>query len=177
MADTFNPSQSPSYAFTVPPNPSPNMRTFLAYLKALNTWDYDACMAVFDNSLEHRILPKSLGRPVLNKKQYGEYFKGLMPTFSGIEFSIHEVIETPDKMTVHASSKGSSTLGTPYNNEYILILHFTSPPTVTPSSEASGEWTPKIKLVKEFVDSAVSIKFFTEDRAKIAAKVKEKEKA
>ncbi|TFK33563.1 hypothetical protein BDQ12DRAFT_637405 [Crucibulum laeve] len=177
MIDAFNPSQTPSYAFTPPLNPSPNMRTFLAYLKALNTWDYDECMAVFDDSLEHWILPKSLGRPVLNKKQYGEYFKVLMPTFSGIEFSIQDIIETADKMTVHASSKGTSTLGTPYNNEYILILHFTSPLIATPSSEASGEWTPKIKLLKEFVDSAVSIKFFTEDRAKITVKEREKEKA
>jgi len=75
----FNPSQSPNYGFTVPNVPSPNMRALLAYVDALHAWNFKDIMACFDEALEHRILPQSLGRPVLNKRQYGEYFRAIMP--------------------------------------------------------------------------------------------------
>lgn len=77
----FAPSQSPTYSFVPPSSPSPNLQTLLAYCDALNEWNFEKVMAVFDDTLEHRILPKSLGRPVLNKKQYSEYFGGVMPLF------------------------------------------------------------------------------------------------
>jgi hypothetical protein len=75
----FNPSQSPNYGFTIPNAPSPNMRALLAYLDALQAWNFKDVMACFDEALEHRILPQSLGRPVLNKRQYGEYFGAIIP--------------------------------------------------------------------------------------------------
>jgi hypothetical protein len=75
----FNPSQSPNYGFTIPNAPSPNMRALLAYVDALQAWNFKDVMACFDEALEHRILPQSLGRPVLNKRQYGEYFGAIMP--------------------------------------------------------------------------------------------------
>jgi hypothetical protein len=75
----FNPSKSPNYGFTIPNSPSPNMRALLAYFKALQEWNFKGVMACFDEALEHRILPQSLGRPVLNKRQYGEYVGGIMP--------------------------------------------------------------------------------------------------
>jgi hypothetical protein len=77
----FAPSQSPSYSFVPPASPSPNLRTLLAYRDALNEMDYGKTISVFDDTLEHRILPKSLGRPVLTKKQYSDYFAGVMPLF------------------------------------------------------------------------------------------------
>ena len=88
----FNPSESPNYGFQVPETPSRNLRTFLAYIDALHSWDVVAVLDCFDDSLEHRILPQSLGRPVLNKRQYGEYFKGLKPLFKSyqVRFSKHE---------------------------------------------------------------------------------------
>ena len=55
------------------------MRALLAYLDALKEWNVKDVMACFDEALEHRILPQSLGRPVLNKRQYGEYFGAIMP--------------------------------------------------------------------------------------------------
>lgn len=55
------------------------MRALLAYLDALQAWDFEGVMACFDEALEHRILPQSLGRPVLNKRQYGEYFGAIIP--------------------------------------------------------------------------------------------------
>jgi ABC-type phosphate transport system auxiliary subunit len=75
----FNPSRSPNYGFIIPNAPSPNMRALLAYLNALQEWNFKDVMACFDEALEHRILPQSLGRPVLNKRQYGEYFGAIMP--------------------------------------------------------------------------------------------------
>ena len=75
----FDPSQSPNYGFTVPDAPSPNMRALLAYFDALRRWNFKDVMACFDEALEHRILPQSLSRPVLSKRQYGEYFKAIMP--------------------------------------------------------------------------------------------------
>jgi hypothetical protein len=42
---------------------------------------------VFDDALEHRILPKSMTRPVLTKKQYIEYWKGVMALFAKFEVS------------------------------------------------------------------------------------------
>jgi hypothetical protein len=77
----FNPSESPNYGFQVPETPSRNLRAFLAYADALHARDFDAVLDCFDDALEHRILPQSLGRPVLNKRQYGEYIKGVMPIF------------------------------------------------------------------------------------------------
>jgi len=82
----FNPSESPNYGFTVPESPSRNLRALLAYIDAVHSKDIDSVMACFDEALEHRILPASLGRPVLNKRQYREYYKGLISLFK--EFTV-----------------------------------------------------------------------------------------
>lgn len=44
-------------------------------------------LALFDESLEHRIVPKTLQRPVLNRKQYGDYIAGLLPFFKSYTVS------------------------------------------------------------------------------------------
>ncbi|PPR07094.1 hypothetical protein CVT24_010915 [Panaeolus cyanescens] len=139
----FDPSMSSNMNFTIPDDPSPNLRAFLRYIDALHRWDFDDIMACFDDTLEHRILPQSLGRPVLNKKQYGEYFRGVHPIFKAWR----------------VSSKGESVNGTPYSQEYALIIHF--------APQVDANILPKMTLVKEFVDSAFSIKFFSEERAKM----------
>ncbi|KAF8161482.1 hypothetical protein B0H34DRAFT_643043, partial [Crassisporium funariophilum] len=161
----FNPSQSPNYGFIIPSAPSPNLRAFLEYVDALHAWDFDALMSSFDDALEHRILPQSLGRPVLNKRQYGEYFRGVMPLFRKFQLTIHEVIEAGDKMTIHASSTGESITGAPYANEYTYIVQFVPPPP-----NQGGKALPKMRFVKEFVDSSATVKFFTEERAKAKAR-------
>ncbi|KAF6761043.1 hypothetical protein DFP72DRAFT_879911 [Ephemerocybe angulata] len=112
--------------------------------------------SVFDEALEHRILPKSLERPVLTKRLYGEYWRGVMALFERFETKVIEVIEAGDKMTVHASSNGTSLSGTPYRNEYVLMIHF------TPPVEAGG--LPRMRYLKEFVDSGFSMRFFKEER-------------
>jgi hypothetical protein len=101
----FNPGQSPNYSFVPPSTPSPYLQAFFAYVDAMHAWDFDRVMQCFDESLEHRILPKSLGRPVLNKRQYGEYFKGTMPLFVKFRVSaassVYQTVELINRMTVY----------------------------------------------------------------------------
>jgi hypothetical protein len=59
------------------------------------------------------------------------------------------------------SVDGESATGTPYVNEYMLIVHFVPP-------KEGGDGLPKMARVKEFTDSATAVKFFTEERAKAA---------
>lgn len=62
-------------SWTPPPAPSQNLKVLLAYVNARNK--LDNVLRFFHNELEHRYLPVSLGRPVLTKKQYGEYLEAL----------------------------------------------------------------------------------------------------
>lgn len=162
------------------------MRTLLRYIDAVNARDYASMASVFDDALEHRILPKSMARPVLTKKQYLDYSKSLLGMFAKFETKIHEVIEAGDKLTVHGSTRGKSWSGTPYTNEYMLLIHFThpTPSTLSPSSSSGGggggesledefsaitfgrsdaDRLPKIRLLKEFVDSSVTLQFFRDE--------------
>jgi len=163
---TFNPSESPNYGFQVPETPSRNLRTFLAYADSLRALDLEAVLDCFDDALEHRILPQSLGRPVLNKRQYGEYIKGVMALFKHFQLTIHEVIEADDKMTVHASLMGESLAGVPLLNELTFMIHFVPPP-----QHSGPNALPRMRFVKEFVDSEANLKFYKEERAK--AKLRE----
>ncbi|EAU91886.1 hypothetical protein CC1G_04653 [Coprinopsis cinerea okayama7 len=148
----FNPGQSPNYSFTRPRQPSPYMRSLLVYLDAVNARDFGSMEAVFDDALEHRILPKSMNRPVLTKRQYIDYWKGVMSMFAKFE----------------ASTRGRSFSGTPYTNEYILLLHFTQP-------QYEGD-LPKIRYLKEFVDSTASLNFFKEESERRKRREEEKRK-
>ncbi len=78
----FNPNTARGFGWVPPPSPSPHVLVLLLYLEATETWNYDALMSLFDDSLQHWTLPRSLNRPLLNKRQYGEYVKSVRPTFS-----------------------------------------------------------------------------------------------
>ena len=65
-------------------------------------------------------------------------------------------------------STGETISDAPYLHEYVLIVSFVPPP---PS--ASSDALPKMRFVKEFVDSTFSYKFFKEERSK--AKLREEE--
>ena len=67
-----------------------------------------------------------------------------------------------------AALQAESVKGTVFNGEYILIFHF-MPKLPTDDVDA----LPKICLVKEFIDSAASAKFYSDERvAKIPDQVK-----
>lgn len=68
-----------------------------------------------------------------------------------------------------ASLQAESVKGTVFSGEYILIFHF-MPKLPTDDVDA----LPKICLVKEFIDSAASAKFYIDEKA---AKVLDQEKA
>ena len=68
---------------------SPNMRRTLEYVAALNEWNYDKIIDCFDDTLEHRILPASLGRPVRDKALYKEWFSSIFPNFKEFKVSAH----------------------------------------------------------------------------------------
>ncbi|KAF9047699.1 hypothetical protein BJ165DRAFT_1315924, partial [Panaeolus papilionaceus] len=156
---SFDPSMSSNMNFKIPHDPSPNLRAFLSFIDALHRWDFDDIMDCFDETLEHRILPQSLGRPVLNKKQYAQYFRAIFPIFKSWRATIHEVLESGNAISVHVSSKGESVNGTPYIQEYALLIHY--------APQTDPNVLPKMTMVKEYVDSAFSIKFFAEERAKM----------
>jgi len=145
------------------------MRAFMTYIDALEAWNFRDIMACFDEALEHRILPYALGRPVLNKRQYGEYLRAVMSLMKGCQITIHEVIETGDKITAHVLSTGQTASDVPYVQEYMLVISFVPPPP----SPTGGYALPKMRYVKEFVDSVSSQRFFAEEGAR--ARLREEE--
>ncbi|KIK69015.1 hypothetical protein GYMLUDRAFT_35054 [Collybiopsis luxurians FD-317 M1] len=153
-----------------PDDRSPNLQTALAFIDARNLWvgegpdGVDQMLSLFDDNLEHRILPQSLCRPVLSKNQYRDYVRGLLQFIREYKVSLHEVIESNENsIIIHASSVGTGVSGAAFANEYMLVLHFKA-------SEEPGK-LPRICSVKEFVDSKVTAEFFQEERRR--AKLKE----
>ncbi|KAF5383395.1 hypothetical protein D9757_006159 [Collybiopsis confluens] len=150
-----------------PDDQSPNLQTALAFIDARNLWvspdgpdGVDQMLSLFDESLEHRILPQ----PVLSKNQYREYVRGLLAFICEYKVTLHDVIESHgNSIVIHASSVGTSVSGATFFNEYMFVLHFKA-------SETPGE-LPRIANVKEFVDSKVTVEFFQEERRR--AKLKE----
>ncbi|KAK1231655.1 hypothetical protein PQX77_005221 [Marasmius sp. AFHP31] len=151
-----------SLTFTQPKYPSPRLQTVLEFIDASNEWSstrsVDRVMNLFDDSLEHRILPKSLARPVLNKKQYREYLAGLLRWIKSLKMTLHEVIEGEDTVVIHTSTLGEGLNGTSFAGEEIITFHFTQP--------LNSRDIPKISSVKEFVDSQSTYQFFLEERRK-----------
>ncbi|KAF4621480.1 hypothetical protein D9613_001045 [Agrocybe pediades] len=159
--------------YVPPASPSPYLRAYLKFIESFNSWDVERILACYDDTLEHHIYPKQSLRqdvPFRNKEQYAEYMRKMNPALKFIKVTLHEVIEDGPKLAIQASSVGESANGTPYSNEYMSIVHFVP---VTPSSDPDA--LPKICLAKEFVDSAFSIKFFTEEQAKLRQKKLEAE--
>ncbi|KAL0574813.1 hypothetical protein V5O48_007150 [Marasmius crinis-equi] len=151
-----------SLVYHPPEHPSPRLQTVLEFIEASNEWSsarhIQRVMDLFDENLEHRILPKSLARPVLNKKQYGEYLVGLMGWIKSLKMTLHEVVEGEDTIVIHTSTAGEGLNGTSFAGEEMITFHFTPP--------KRSEELPKISFVKEFVDSQSTYQFFLEERRK-----------
>lgn len=67
----------------IPSNPSPQLRTVLAWVSGFNAWDADLIAAQLSaERYEHHILPASLKQPVTKGKEaYVEYLRGMVPMF------------------------------------------------------------------------------------------------
>jgi len=145
-----------------PTNPSPNLLLIQSYFAALEEWDIEAVMSVLDNNYEHHILPLSMGRPVMDKQTYKEALVKIRALFQKYEIVVHEVTETSDVVTMHASSSALSVLGTPFLNEYMFTFHI--------RTSSTGE--RKICKIKEFVDSGYTKEWLHAETEKIAAQGK-----
>jgi len=67
---------------------------------------------------------------------------------------------SPNRVVIHAKSRGRSIFGTPYANEYAVFLEFVDDP--------SGNGERKISRMNEFVDSAFSKAWFEKEFARMA---------
>ncbi|KAJ6454281.1 hypothetical protein DFH09DRAFT_881785, partial [Mycena vulgaris] len=147
--------------YTSPVNPSPTYQAFLKFVDALKANDHAGIMACYTDSpdVSVQLLLASMGQPKMDRATYSDFSAKGLANFKSLKWApaqitLHEVIEAGSTFTVHASSVGESVSGTPWADEYILIIHFTEP--------IEGG-LPKIASVKDFVDSAAVMKFFVDD--------------
>ncbi|KIJ51403.1 hypothetical protein M422DRAFT_26817, partial [Sphaerobolus stellatus SS14] len=113
------------------------------------------------NDYTHQVLPKSLGRPVLNREEFIQHCKILLPLYVHLGASkVEEIIEVPGKVFVHATSSGMSTTGAAYDNEYCLTFHL-----------AHQDGDLKIFHLKEFVDSKYTSEFFAGESKRQALRI------
>ncbi|TCD70554.1 hypothetical protein EIP91_002900 [Steccherinum ochraceum] len=132
--------------------PSAQLRAVLRWLDAVTTsHDADALAAVLTDDYTHIFLPKSLGLPSYDKPSFIEYAQNvLMPLLTEYNTTIHEVIQTEDKVVVHSTSIGRASTGHTYTSEIMVIAH------VVP--DLDGEY--KIKAFSEFADSNLVADFY-----------------
>ncbi|KZV97877.1 hypothetical protein EXIGLDRAFT_343464 [Exidia glandulosa HHB12029] len=144
-----------------PPTTSKQLQTVLSWMEAYNAWDVDAIASHLTDDYHHYTLPQSLGRPVAtSREQYVDSFRQYQALFTAFHVVPSEIIETHDKIVLHASSTGTSATGALYANEYIII--------VTLREGSNGSYA--ISNVKEFVDSRFNADFFAAERERVAEK-------
>ncbi|KAI1313116.1 hypothetical protein F5Y03DRAFT_155893 [Xylaria venustula] len=134
-------------------------QTALEVIDAFNKWSIEAIMGIRTEDCTHQVLPKSLGRPLMDNAAFKAYFSSIMPHFKDFTLTIHDVVEDAqeNKVVIWASSTASTEVG-PYANEYTLIFYM-------------NEAGDKITRFLEFVDSASSVAFFPKLREHLAQKV------
>ncbi|KZV99346.1 hypothetical protein EXIGLDRAFT_746144 [Exidia glandulosa HHB12029] len=139
-----------------PTNPSPELRTVLAWIEATNTWPWDVsafAAQISDDEYHHTVLPASLGAQEIKSKEewVAGFEKGFLPLFDSFELKVHEIIEAPEgRVIAHLSSSGKTKLDIDFANEYIIIC--------TVRKDSSGEY--KIVKETEFMDSKTMTSFF-----------------
>jgi len=147
--------------WTPPANPSPNLRTALAYITAMEQMDERILSDTLDRTVQYEILPKRLTRPAVGKEHHMVYFRDLCRKFQKpIRRDVHDVIEMGDHIVIHMTGYGTSITGHPYTNEYMIILRL--------MASSTGDGTRKIGGVKEFVDSQASKDFFPAESRRMA---------
>ncbi|KZT41921.1 hypothetical protein SISSUDRAFT_1059031 [Sistotremastrum suecicum HHB10207 ss-3] len=146
--------------YTPPANPSAQLAVVLKYVDAFSKLDAAGIIALLDDSYQHHYFPNSLGRPVLDKAEWGARMTSLLPAFEKFDLDVFDVTEAENKIILHGAVNGRTKSGLAYTNEYIFTFFFTE------------DVEPKIKSVNEFMDSAYTAKFFkemAEQKAKAAA--------
>ncbi|KIJ51392.1 hypothetical protein M422DRAFT_26806 [Sphaerobolus stellatus SS14] len=145
----------------IPANPSTQLQVVLKWLEAWRTLNLDNILLALANNYKHQVLPKSLGRPVLNREEFIQNYKVILPLYTHLGTDkVKEIIEVPGKIFIHATSSGKSTTGAAYDNEYCLTFYL-----------AHQDDDLKISHLKEFVDSKYTSEFFAEESKRQALKI------
>ncbi|KAH8833977.1 hypothetical protein DL96DRAFT_1550847 [Flagelloscypha sp. PMI_526] len=118
-----------------------------SFLYALDIQDHVAVRRLLHPSkFEHRFFPKSLGgfgKEVRNVDEYIVNLDMLVGKFpEGFKIKILDTVEATDAIVAHICTEGMLYTGTPYTNEYVMIVRFED---------------DKIVSVKEFMDSAYTM--------------------
>ncbi|KAF7345519.1 hypothetical protein MVEN_01570500 [Mycena venus] len=143
-------------SYTHPANPTPTQQALRMWMEAMEKRDVEAVIASFDDSFSIQILPTTLGQPKMDKATYSAAFRQAIQHFKSLTVTFGDVFEAGTVYTLRVAAKGESALGTPWTNEYIFILAFTSP--------KDGS-LPKIASQLEFVDSAAFQNFYAAEQA------------
>ncbi|KAH8086662.1 hypothetical protein BXZ70DRAFT_910293 [Cristinia sonorae] len=131
-------------------NPSKQLQAVLKWAEGMATANFDILGAVLADDYVHTALPANLSIPVLGSKEHFiKHYQGVLPIFSSFDVSVHEVVEAPGRVVLHAAADAMTKPGFPYINEYILIFHVAEQP--------DGSF--KLTSAKEFVDSKFTAGF------------------
>ncbi|KAF9033916.1 hypothetical protein BDZ89DRAFT_1062693 [Hymenopellis radicata] len=126
-----------------------------SYLFAASAHDWDTALGLFTDDFQLTLLPASAGHPAQTKSQFVKTLEGSVKKWfapGALQHTVNEVYETKSEGTIiaHVNSDGTSKLGTPWHNEYMLIV------------EVQGN---KIRRITEFMDSGF-MKGFVDAEAK-----------
>jgi len=136
-------------------DPSPQLQVVLRWIDALiTTRDLKALEGTITEDYTHHVLPKSLGRPLMKKPAFLEYGTFVMTVLPEFNATIYEVVESPGKLVLHASSSGTTVTEYPYANEYVTIVHVAKP--------EDGDY--RISSIREFLDSKYTSESFPKER-------------
>ncbi|KAL4243025.1 hypothetical protein ABKN59_011250 [Abortiporus biennis] len=134
----------------IPSSPSPGLKVALAWMDHLTSKDYEAISSIMSADYKHTILPNSIGLGATrSKEEILKFWEELSAPLEGFQFIVHEIIENPTKIAVHASSTAGSPKGT-YTNEYVFMFYTTE--------KADGTW--KLDAIQEFLDSKYTSDYF-----------------
>jgi len=148
MTDTFD---------TNFPNPSPQLQTVIAYLRAVASQQAGPVFDLLTDDHQYEWIARGfdhLGPRIKDRAQTEQFYTGLFGKFvKNYKYTVKDYIEMPGKVMLQV--KGSSELITgkgTYDNEYVWIFHLT---------EGENGQPPKIKHAKEFFDSLYASQFFS----------------
>ncbi|KAF7330979.1 hypothetical protein MVEN_02438000 [Mycena venus] len=130
-------------------NPSPQLQTVLAFLKAVSDQNPDEMLLHLTDDVEyHWVTPgfDALGTRVKNKEQTKEFFTKVSGTFvKDFKYIIQDYVEMPGKIVLQMTSTGDLLAGGKYENQYMWLFHI--------EQDHAGDTNPKIRIAKEFFDS------------------------
>ncbi|KAK4906881.1 hypothetical protein LTR49_024031 [Elasticomyces elasticus] len=118
-------------------------RTTQQTIDGFRKWDIDAIMAPRADNCTYQALPKSLGLPPLNNKEYREWYTAeIIPLMQNFDVEVHTTLHDAEarKSMIHGFSTATSPVG-PYRMELCLMMSF-------------NEAGDKVVKMEEMFDSA-----------------------